>query len=509
MGTNQPVVVFNLHLQMALTSSSSPPGRNTPLVVPPELLTQIFSFNPPLSIQSPANYTQVCCQWRAVARALPEIWTTLTIETPTKLVQTRADVISFEAALTDWVSCSSNLTIDFTIRDRPNSRWFDPEDWNTLYVRVYKRIVVRYPNKWRRLITPNSWNAWNFLSKFQTQPTLSALEELTISVHVRTVWERYSSPPFLGSRHLHRLHLNISDDVESYCSLGHLISETVNALTVNSAGHGGIYGYYLKQLLALEQLQHITHLSLSKICWLGATSRPLYGMITLKNLQELVVNGSISGLCGLLAMLTAPSLLRLGLSATIFASDQRYGPIVGPALLSFMRRKRSTHLACGLLTLALTGLSSDDWHQAMAFSSLFDILSTDAASTIQELHIQSDVRFRQPITASLMEMLRYDSENPSNQILPHLTTFSAYDLYDSSLPAQSFFADFVHSRWWPDDSKRRMPGVAKLERVVLKSCRLTQTTEERLRICCEGGLSDKWPDANQFADTCDRWFQAV
>ncbi|KAJ3767587.1 hypothetical protein FB446DRAFT_819881 [Lentinula raphanica] len=476
---------------MALTSSSSPPGRNTPLVVPPELLTQIFSFNPPLSIQSPANYTQVCCQWRAVARALPEIWTTLTIETPTKLVQTRADVISFEAALTDWVSCSSNLTIDFTIRDRPNSRWFDPEDWNTLYVRVYKRIVVRYSNKWRRLITPNSWNAWNFLSKFQTQPTLSALEELTISVHVQTGWRDYSKPPFLGSKHLHKLHLNINNDEEDHCCfLGDLISETVNVLTVNSAGHSGLYGYSLRQLLDQDQLQ-------------------LYGMITLKNLQELVVNGSICGLCGLLAMLTAPSLLRLGLSATVFASDQRYGPIVGPALLSFMRRKRSTHLACGLLTLALTGLSPDDWHQAMAFSSLFDILSTDAASTIQELHIQSDVRFRQPITASLMEMLRYDSENPSNQILPHLTTFSAYDLYDSSLPAQSFFADFVHSRWWPDDSKRRMPGVAKLERVVLKSCRLTQTTEERLRICCEGGLSDKWPDANQFADTCDRWFQAV
>ncbi|KAJ3752949.1 hypothetical protein EV360DRAFT_74912 [Lentinula raphanica] len=435
---------------MALTSScssSQPPGRNTQLVVPHELLAQISLFSPPLSFLSPANYTQVCSQWRAVARALPEIWTTLTVETPTKLVQTRTDVISFEAALTDWISCSSNLTIDFTIRDRPNSRRFSPEDWDALYVRVYKRIVVRYSNKWRRLITPNSWNAWNFLSKFQTQPTLSALEELTISVHVQTGWRDYSKPPFLGSKHLHKLHLNISNE-DHCCFLGDLISETVNVLTVNSAGHRGLY------------------------IWI------------------------------------------------LFATTSGSGPATAIWDDHFEESPRACreweHLwlmwAAGYADstfFALTGLSPDDWHQAMAFSSLFDILSIDAASTIQELHIQSDVRFRQPITASLMEMLCYDSENPSNQILPHLTTFSAYDLYDSSLPAQSFFADFVHSRWWPDDSKRRMPGVAKLERVVLKSCRLTQTTEERLRICCEGGLSDKWPDANQFADTCDRWFQAV
>ncbi|KAJ3767588.1 hypothetical protein FB446DRAFT_849004 [Lentinula raphanica] len=479
-----------------MTSTSSKtlsplyPSQNDITLFPAELVARIFWLIPPKSIESPANYTQVCSYWRAVARSSPEIWTTLTLEPPAKL-QTRTDADSFEAALIDWISCASNSTIDLPIHDHAVSKWpLDFRESNTLelYVMVYRRVVVEYSNKWRQLISSISWDAWDFLSEVQRPVSLTALEELTLSVRsIQPDWILSSDPPFYNSKYLHTLHLKISYEVKSYPFLEALLTKTVRVLTVDCAA--GIFEDFLRPFLDLSQLQRITHMSLTRIHWTDATPDPTFPMATLMNLQELKVDGSVLGLSRSLAVLTLPSLVKLSLSSKTYPSDGLHGPIVGPALLSFMERK--SHLGRGLLALTLTGLLSDDSYEVITLSSLSNILSTDAASEIQELHIEAQVGFEDPNMASLMEILRYDSNNSERQLLPHLTTFSATCLCFPSLPTHSPFANFVHSRWWPKDSKHMMPGVAKLERLVLEDCRLSKKTEKWLRMCYESGLSDK------------------
>ncbi|KAJ3756128.1 hypothetical protein F5880DRAFT_702412 [Lentinula raphanica] len=486
---------YNETITMITSNLPCPcPRRPSSRMVPPEILARIFWFNPPVSIQLPANYTQVCSFWRAVARTSPEIWTTLIMEAPSAL-HTQMDVKSFEAALTDWISCSSDLSIDLTVHDWPSLRW-PSKRRRTRYTKLYKRVVLGFSNKWRRLVIPNSWDAQDFLSELQIQPSLNALEELTLSVPRVLTDQRYLYPPFSSSKNLHRLHINITHEVVAYPFLETFISETVNVLTVKSV-HGLFQDFkFLRAFLRIEQLQNITHMSLSTVCWLSPSAYTTFPATTLTNLRELVVFGNTHGLSRLLRVLTLPSLVRLGLSTAAYLSlEERNESALEPALLSFMKRSGSSHLACGLLCLTLTGILREGAPQTLTLSSLSDILSTPAANTIQELHIQCEENGSQvataATTASLMEMLRYDSDIPRRQLLPHLTTFSASHLYDSSIPSQSYFADFAHSRWWPENAKPRMPGVARLETLVLQNCRLTETTQDQLRICYEGGLSSK------------------
>ncbi|KAJ3712580.1 hypothetical protein C8R42DRAFT_647390 [Lentinula raphanica] len=276
--------------------SSLYPSRNDITLFSAELVARIFWFIPPESIESPATYTQVCSYWRAVARSSPEIWTTLTLEPPAKL-RTRTDADSFEAALVDWISCASNSTIDLTIHDHAVSKWpleFRESNALELYVMVYRRVVVDYSNKWRRLISSISWDAWDFLSEVQRPVSLTALEELTLSVRsIQPDWILSSDPPFYDSKYLHTLHLNISYEVKSYPFLEALLTNTVRVLTVDCAA--GIFEDFLRPFLDLSQLQRITHMSLTRIHWTDATPDPTFPMATLMNLQELKVDGSVLG----------------------------------------------------------------------------------------------------------------------------------------------------------------------------------------------------------------------
>ncbi|KAJ3818127.1 hypothetical protein F5880DRAFT_1511224 [Lentinula raphanica] len=189
-----------------------------------------------------------------------------------------------------------------------------------------------------------SWDAWDFLSEVQRPVSLTALEELTLSVRsIQPDWILSSDPPFYDSKYLHTLHLNISYEVKSYPFLEALLTKTVRVLTVDCAA--GIFEDFLRPLLDLSQLQRITHMSLTRIHWTDATPDPTFPMATLMNLQELIVDGSVLGLSRLLAVLTLPSLVKLSLSSKTYPSDGWHGPIVGPAPAEAVRSTRSSPIS--------------------------------------------------------------------------------------------------------------------------------------------------------------------
>ncbi|KAJ3891794.1 hypothetical protein GG344DRAFT_76595 [Lentinula edodes] len=403
---------------------------------PPELLTQTFAIYPPQTIQSPLNYTQVCSRWRSVAYSSPELWTTLVIEHPPAL-ETESDATYYEAALTSWVLRCSDLSVDISFLGR--------------YYRGTWDLPSTVPDK-----------------------SFAALEESELGVGNCSP-PKNDHTPFPKTPRLFKLSLNLFRILRFHC-IKDFIPETVRDLTVTSAsGPIGISEDFAIEFLQPKRLQHLTHMDMSQFGW---TTPHVLPSITLPRLQELTLGGAITALGDILGVFTLPSLRKLSLSTSRFDGDGEHGPVVGPALIALL--KRSYHDQCGLVTLGLTSmLASDNSNEAISLEALHCILSL--ASTIKELHICSE---RYTDTARLMEILRYDRVSPEKQILPLLTTFSV----ESLINLDQDFLDFVHSRWWPNNSSPRRVGVAKLEKLIVSYCDLTEEIEEQLDACYEGGL---------------------
>ncbi|KAJ4492479.1 hypothetical protein C8R41DRAFT_337826 [Lentinula lateritia] len=471
---------FTLHEFCKLPSGSVERARRyrnmtSPLnTFPPELLIQIFAIRPPQSIQFPPNYTQVCSRWRSIAYTSPELWTTLTIELLPAL-KTKADAAYLEEALTSWV-LRSRSNIDLTVYG-PFFRegWDRPSELQKrLYGKVNCKIIVKFSNKWRRLITPYTWDAHNFPHSLKH---FSALEELKVAVGTCPLSTSNHST-FPKAPRLFKLNLDLPMS-PSFACLESLIPETVSDLTLSSApSMFGVSEDFMRSFLQLEQLQNLTHMDFSRVGW---TTPHVLSSTILPHLQELTLGGTITALGDFLGVLTLPSLRKLSLSTSRFDGNGDHGPVVGPALIDLL--KRSYRDKCGLLALSLTWMLARDINsgQAITLEALCHILS--AASTITELHIHSEGHTD---TARLMEILRYDGVSPEKQILPHLKCFSAESLSDLD---QGYFLDFIYSRWWPDGSQP-VVGVSKLEKLILSGCTLTEKTREQLDTC----YNEAWED---------------
>ncbi|KAJ3873751.1 hypothetical protein F5051DRAFT_418517 [Lentinula edodes] len=439
---------------------------------PPKLLTRIFAIYPPQTIQSPLNYTQVCSRWRSVAYSSPELWTALVIEYPPAL-ETESDAAYFEAALTSWVLRCSDLSMDLSFLGRYfRNTWDRPSQFQiTVYVTICNKLLVDFSNKWRRLKAPYFWSAHFFPSSLEQ---FAALEELELGVGNCSP-PKNDHTPFPKTPRLFKLSLNLSRILRFHC-IKNFIPGTVRDLTMTSAsGPIGISGDFAIEFLQPKRLQHLTHMDISQFGW---TTPHVLPSITLPQLQQLTLGGTITALGDVLGVFTLPSLMKLSLSTSRFDGNGEHGPVVGPALIALL--KRSYHDQCGLVALSLTSmLASDNSNQAISLEDLHRILSL--TSTIKELHICSE---GYTYTARLMEILRYNRVSPEKQILPLLTTFSIESLFN----LDQNFLDFVHSRWWPDNSSPRMVGVAKLEKLIVSYCDLTEEIEDQLDTCSEGGL---------------------
>lgn len=423
---------------------------------PPELVAHIFSYCYSNSILSPPNFTQVCSRWRSIAHSSPELWTDLEIVFPPSL-KTDADALQLEVLLTEWLSRSSNLSVDLSVDGPFYRNWLDnpTEVQQDLYVKLYTNIIIGFSNKWRKLLLPYLWEAHDFLTRVDE---LLLVEELTLYVGTCSS----SAISFPKAPRLSKLDIDLPRSPSATC-LDELVPSTVIDLTLISApGVMGLTHNFMLEFLHFGQLHTLTCLEIRKLGW--RDSHVLHPL-SLPNLRQLSICGLIAGLENFLDALTLPSLHTLSLETFRVSGSGNLGPRVGTALITLQKRSQFP-----LSVLRLTWMLDEGDMQAINLDNLSVFLS--ATNTISELDISAH---GDTDTHRLMGILSYDQL--SKPILPNLKIFHGQSLFDSTDPNCSYYVRFLASRWWGcDDSEDRPSSVCRLREFLLTGCEASDKT---------------------------------
>ncbi|KAE9391829.1 hypothetical protein BT96DRAFT_1023884 [Gymnopus androsaceus JB14] len=188
--------------------------------------------------------------------------------------------------------------------------------------------------------------------------------------------------------------------------------------------------------------------------------------ILLPKLQDLSMYGEIAGTVDLFGALTVPSLGCLDLIISGGTLSYTFPSISIPKLqdLSIYELSFSQHSEKSGVQRNAPGVGSSCLGFKRDHNSLLSELSLrhmlEEGDTVNVLNILNIITGD---TSRLLGLLSYDENKPRCQTLPHLKVFYLRNTKVGSSVDHQSHTDFVSSRWWVGDSRRKSTGVDKLE----------------------------------------------